>query len=103
MLTPETAIMVKKGTYGSSQLPAVLQGIKDQGTVLTSIELAGVSTTVCVFHNAVMLYNMFPECEIILDVLIVRKVGKLPVSDWLHRYRSGRKHGNCINLGLHFL
>lgn len=68
MLTPETAIMVKKGTYGSSQLPAVLQGIKDQGTVLTSIELAGVSTTVCVFRNAVMLYNMFPECEIILDV-----------------------------------
>lgn len=67
LLTPETAIMVKKGTYGSSQLPAVLQGIKDQGTVLTSIELAGVSTTACVFHNAVMLYNMFPECEIVLD------------------------------------
>lgn len=68
VLTPESAYMVKKGTYGSSQLASILNEIKSQGTVLTSIELAGVSTTVCVFHNAVMLYNMFPECDIVLDV-----------------------------------
>lgn len=68
VLTPESAYMVKKGTYGSSQLASILNEMKSQGTVLTSIELAGVSTTVCVFHNAVMLYNMFPECDIVLDV-----------------------------------
>lgn len=45
-----------------------LHAIKNQQTVLTSIEIAGVSTSVCVFHNAVMLYNMFPECEILMDV-----------------------------------
>lgn len=67
ILTPENAIMVKKGTFGSKYLPDILNAIKDQGVVLESIELAGVSTSGCVFHNAVILYNMFPECEIILD------------------------------------
>lgn len=67
ILTPENAIMVKKGTFGSKYLPDVLNAIKDQGVVLESIELAGVSASGCVFHNAVILYNMFPECEIILD------------------------------------
>lgn len=67
LLTPETAIMVKKGTYGSMDLPAVLGKIKSQGTVITSIELAGVSTSYCVFHNAIVLFNAFPECAIILD------------------------------------
>lgn len=67
LLTPENAIMVKKGTFGSKYLPDILNAIKDQGVVLESIELAGVSTSGCVFHNAVILYNMFPECEIILD------------------------------------
>lgn len=67
LLTPEDAIMVKKGTYGSMDLPTVLGKIKSQGTVITSIELAGVSTSYCVFHNAIILFNAFPECAIILD------------------------------------
>lgn len=67
VLTPEVAHMVKKGTYGSRCLPDYLNFLKAQGQVFSSIELCGVSTSVCVFHNAIMLYNFFPECEIILD------------------------------------
>lgn len=67
VLTPETAYMVKKGTYGSKYLPDALTALKNNNLVLGAIELAGVSTSVCVFHNAVLLYNLFPECEIIMD------------------------------------
>lgn len=67
VLTPETAIMVKKGTYGSKHLPEALSVLKNNNLALGTIELAGVSTSVCVFHNAVILYNMFPECEIVMD------------------------------------
>ena len=67
LLNPDVAILVKKGTYGSRDLPAVIQGIIDQGTAIESIEFAGVSTTCRVLHNAIILYNFFPELPMIMD------------------------------------
>lgn len=67
LLTPETAILVMKGTYGSVDLPYVVENIRRQGVRVESIELAGVSTTCRVLHNAILLYNFFPELPIILD------------------------------------
>lgn len=67
LLTPEKAILVKKGTYGSFDLPFIVQALRNQGTVLESIEMAGVSTTCRVLHNAILLYNAFPELPIIFD------------------------------------
>jgi nicotinamidase-related amidase len=67
LLTPEKAILVKKGTYGSSSLPGVIQEIKGQGIDIESIELSGVSTSCRVFHNAIILYNFFPEVEMVMD------------------------------------
>lgn len=67
LLTPDAAILVMKGTYGSVDLPFVVESIRRQGVLIDSIELAGVSTTCRVLHNAIMLYNFFPELPIILD------------------------------------
>ncbi|MEE8716871.1 MAG: hypothetical protein SOI26_03090 [Coriobacteriales bacterium] len=61
------AILVKKGTYGSMDLPRVIQGIRDQGTQVESVEFAGVSTTCRVLHNAIICYNAFPELPMIMD------------------------------------
>ena len=46
---------------------AVGRAIADSGMRVECIELAGVSTTCRVLHNAIMLYNFFPELPIILD------------------------------------
>lgn len=67
LLNPDTAILVKKGTYGSRDLPAIIQGIIDQGTAVESVEFAGVSTTCRVLHNAIIVYNFFPELPMIMD------------------------------------
>ena len=67
LLTTEKAIRVMKGTYGSPDLPFVVQNILSQGIRLEYIEMAGVSTTCRVLHNAIMLYNFFPELPIIFD------------------------------------
>lgn len=64
LITPERAAMVKKGTFGSTDLIGVIQRILHQGTNISSIEMAGVSSTACVFHNAILLYNFFPEIEL---------------------------------------
>lgn len=68
LLTPDKAIEVRKGTYGSKDLPFVVEGIRAQGTAIKSLEIAGISTTCRVLHNAILLYNFFPELPIILDV-----------------------------------
>lgn len=68
VLTPEKAIMLMKGTYGSRDLPFVVEAIIAQGTAVESIEFAGVSTTCRVLHNAIILYNFFPELPLIFDV-----------------------------------
>lgn len=67
LLTPERAIRVMKGTYGSPDLPFVVQTILSQGIRLEYIEIAGVSTTCRVLHNAIMLYNFFPELPIVFN------------------------------------
>ena len=68
LLTEERgAIQVRKGTIGSMDLPFVVQSIIDNGTMIKSIELCGTSTTCRVLHNAIILYNCFPEVEMIMD------------------------------------
>lgn len=67
LLTPEKAILVMKGTYGSPDLPFVIKGIQDQGTRIEYIEFAGVSTTCRVLHNAIMVFNFFPELPMVFD------------------------------------
>ena len=67
LLTPEKAIQVKKPTYGSRNLPSIVQNIIDQGVAIQSIEFAGVSTTCRVLHNAIILYNFFPDLMMIFD------------------------------------
>lgn len=67
LLTPEKAICILKGTYGSVDLPQVIQAIRNQGVNVTSIEIAGVSTTCRVLHNAILLYNFFPDLPLIMD------------------------------------
>lgn len=67
LLNPQNAILVKKGTYGSTDLPVVIQTLRDQGVAVDSIEMAGVSTTCRVLHNAILLYNFFPELPIVFD------------------------------------
>lgn len=67
LLTPEKAICILKGTYGSVDLPQVIQAIRNQGTNVVSIEIAGVSTTCRVLHNAILLYNFFPDLPLIMD------------------------------------
>jgi len=68
LLSPDNAIMVKKGTYGSKDLPGIIEAIKSQGIAIKSIELAGISTSCRVFNNAIILYNFFPEVEMIMDI-----------------------------------
>lgn len=67
LLTPEKALLVMKGTYGSADLPFVLKNIEAQGTRIELIEFAGVSTTCRVLHNAIMVYNFFPTLPLIFD------------------------------------
>lgn len=68
LLTPEKATLVMKGTYGSKDLPMILEAMRSQGVAFESIEMAGVSTTCRVLHNAVIVYNFFPELPVIFDV-----------------------------------
>lgn len=67
LLNPDVAIQVKKGTYGSPDLPFIIRAIRDGGTPIKSIEIAGVSTTCRVLHNAILLYTYFPETMLIMD------------------------------------
>jgi nicotinamidase/pyrazinamidase len=66
-LLTNKAIMVKKSTYGSPDLPKVIESLKIQGISISSIELIGVSTSVCVFHNTMILYDFFPDIPLALD------------------------------------
>ena len=68
LLSPDRAIELKKPTYGCKILPSVIQAIKDQGVAIELIEIAGVSTTCRVLHNAILLYNFFPEAMLVMDV-----------------------------------
>ena len=67
LLTPQNAILIKKGTYGSPELVRTIERLRDQGMCIESVEFAGVSTTCRVLHNAIMVYNAFPELPMIMD------------------------------------
>lgn len=67
LLTPDRAIEVRKGTYGSMDLPRIIEVIRNQGVFVNSIELAGVSTTCRVLHNAIILFNAFPDLPFVMD------------------------------------
>lgn len=67
LLTPERALLVMKGTYGSRDLPLVIENIRNQGVNIELIEFAGVSTTCRVLHNAIMVFNWFPELPVLFD------------------------------------
>lgn len=67
LLTPEKALMIRKGTYGAADLPLVLSALRNQGIHIRSIEFAGVSTTCRVLHNAILVYTYFPEMPLIFD------------------------------------
>lgn len=67
VLSPETAILVRKGTYGSRDLPFIVEAIRSQGVLIDSVEFAGVSTTCRVLHNAIIMYNFFPELPMVFD------------------------------------
>lgn len=67
LLSPEQAIQVMKGTYGSPDLPYVLKIIQSQGTRIEYVEFAGVSTTCRVLHNAIIVFNSFPELPMVFD------------------------------------
>lgn len=67
LLNPDNATLVMKGTYGSPELPRVIEGFRSQGIQIESVEFAGVSTTCRVLHNAIIVYNAFPELPMIMD------------------------------------
>ena len=58
-------IPVRKVTFGSVDLPAVVEAAAD-GDIFT-IELIGLCTDICVVSNALLLKAHFPETEIWVD------------------------------------
>ena len=59
-LLPYAKEIVDKITFGSKELPLMLENPK-------SIELCGLCTDICVISNAVLLKAHFPEAEISVD------------------------------------
>ena len=57
---------VDKVTFGSSELPQVLEQTYG-GDCIDSIELIGLCTDICVISNAMVLKAFFPEVPIIVD------------------------------------
>ena len=57
---------VDKVTFGSSELPQVLEQTFAPGE-LQSIELVGLCTDICVISNAMVLKAFFPEVPILVD------------------------------------
>ena len=67
LLNPDNATLVMTGTYGAPGLVRVIEGYREQGIQIESVEFAGVSTTCRVLHNAIVVYNFFPELPMIMD------------------------------------
>ena len=57
---------VDKVTFGSSELPQVLEQTYG-GECIDSIELVGLCTDICIISNAMVLKAFFPEVPIIVD------------------------------------
>ena len=56
--------VVDKITFGSTELPRLLEGFGDP---VDSIELCGLCTDICVISNAMLLKAAFPEVPIAVD------------------------------------
>ena len=57
-------IVVDKPTFGSMELPRVLEAL---GAPIESIELCGLCTDICVISNAMLLKAAFPEVPVAVD------------------------------------
>lgn len=57
---------IDKPSFGSVQLPHILQGIQNEEPI-ESITLVGLCTDICVISNAMILKAYFPEISIIVD------------------------------------
>jgi nicotinamidase-related amidase len=63
-LKPYVNKVVDKITFGSTNLPKVLQ---DYDEKIEQIELCGLCTDICVISNAIVLKAAFPEAKIAVD------------------------------------
>ena len=63
-LNPYADTVIDKLTFGSIELPKILQGFNEP---IESIELCGLCTDICVISNAMVLKAAFPEVPIIVD------------------------------------
>ncbi len=54
---------IEKCTFGAKLLVEYIEAHPE----IKTIELVGVSTSICVFNNAILCANMFPGCEIKVD------------------------------------
>lgn len=60
------ALVFEKGTFGSRELASYLAGIHEKEPI-TSIELIGLCTDICVVSNALLIKAMLPEVPIFAD------------------------------------
>lgn len=63
-LKPFVGMVVDKITFGSTDLPRILQ---ESGKAIEEIELCGLCTDICVISNAMILKAQFPEVDITVD------------------------------------
>ena len=63
-LRPYAETVVDKITFGSTELPRLLEGFGDP---VDSIELCGLCTDICLISNAMLLKAAFPEVPIAVD------------------------------------
>jgi len=63
-LQPYVQTAVDKITFGSVELPGLLEGF---GQEIESIELCGLCTDICVISNAMLLKAAFPEVPVSVD------------------------------------
>ena len=63
-LRPYAEILVDKTTFGSIELPQLLENF---GEPIEAIELCGLCTDICVISNAMVLKAAFPEVPITVD------------------------------------
>ena len=63
-LKPYAETVVDKRTFGSIELPKLLESFGDP---IEKIELCGLCTDICVISNAMVLKAAFPEAPIIVD------------------------------------
>ena len=63
-LKPYANVVVDKLTFGSIELPKILESF---GESIEKIELCGLCTDICVISNAVLLKAAFPEVPITVD------------------------------------